>query len=143
LDDLHRRVSLLEDALAAPPRDGAEKGRSPKEVKSLLRGTEVRKHERPRPQQRIEDDRKEIKRVEVRREDAKGTAIKIRLMAAAARAGVEAAEDRGAVCPRWVRVVSRSWVGCCWRGWDWRSWRRRCTCFCPRAAGCGRRSRRP
>ncbi|HEY7310713.1 MAG TPA: DUF4129 domain-containing protein [Gemmataceae bacterium] len=72
LDDLHRRVSLLEDALAAPPRDGAEKGRSPKEVKSLLRGTEVRKHERPRRQQRIEDDRKEIKRVEVRREDAKG-----------------------------------------------------------------------
>jgi hypothetical protein len=72
LDDLQRRLSLLEDTLNAPPRDGAQGRRSPEEVKSLLRGSEVRKQERPRPQQRIEEDRKEIKRVEVRRQGPQG-----------------------------------------------------------------------
>ncbi|HEY7152921.1 MAG TPA: DUF4129 domain-containing protein [Gemmataceae bacterium] len=68
LDDLHRRLSLLEDSLAAE--DGVKR-RAPEDVKSLLRGTEARKHERTRPRERIEEERKEPKREEVRHDDPK------------------------------------------------------------------------
>ncbi|HEY7424410.1 MAG TPA: DUF4129 domain-containing protein [Gemmataceae bacterium] len=66
LDDLRRRLSLLEDSLAA---EGGAKRRSPEDVKSLLRGTEVRKPERTRPQERIEKEQKEVQREEIRRDD--------------------------------------------------------------------------
>jgi len=71
LDDLHRRLSLLEDSLTE---EGGAKRRAPEDVKSLLRGTEARKHERTRPRERIKEERKEPKREEVRRDDpeAKG-----------------------------------------------------------------------
>jgi hypothetical protein len=66
LDDLHRRLSLLEDSLAAEV--GANRP-SPEDVKSLLRGTEVRKHERTRPRERIEKEQREAQREEIRRND--------------------------------------------------------------------------
>ena len=69
LDDLHRRLSLLEDSLTTPRRQAAEEGaaRSADDIKSLLRGSEGRKVERDRPRQRVEEDRDEVRREEVRR----------------------------------------------------------------------------
>jgi len=68
LDDLHRRLSLLEDTLA--PREPAEaSGRSPEDIKSLLRGTEGRKRERARVREPIEEERQEPERKELRREE--------------------------------------------------------------------------
>jgi hypothetical protein len=75
LDDLHRRLSLLEDSVATPPRDpaGEETGdrprRSPEEIKSLLRGNEGRGPVRARPREHLEDERNEPRREEIRRED--------------------------------------------------------------------------
>jgi hypothetical protein len=74
LDDLHRRLSLLEDAVKEPSREEAdgEPRRSPEEIKSLLRGSEGRKVDRKSSRPRVEDDRREIRREEVRREEARG-----------------------------------------------------------------------
>ncbi|MGH7173349.1 MAG: DUF4129 domain-containing protein, partial [Gemmataceae bacterium] len=71
LDDLHRRLSLLEDALSREEADG-EPRRSPEEVKSLLRGSEGRKIDRKSSRQRVEEDRREVRREEIRREEARG-----------------------------------------------------------------------
>ncbi len=79
LDDLHRRLALLEDSLAAPRHDPAEgetsgrPRRSPEDVKSLLRGTEGRKRERSHPREKIQPERQEPpRREEVRREEPEG-----------------------------------------------------------------------
>lgn len=74
LDDLHRRLSLLEESLKPshqPAAQGREQ-RSPEDIKSLLRGSEGRKVERHSSRQRVEEDRREIHREEVRREEARG-----------------------------------------------------------------------
>jgi hypothetical protein len=73
LDDLHRRLSLLEDSLT-PRRDGTEgkTGRSPEDVKSLLRGSEGRKVDRSRPRQPVEEEPGDGRREEVRPEQPKG-----------------------------------------------------------------------
>ena len=70
LIDLHRRLSLLEDALREPTEEEAR--RSSEDIKSLLRGSEGRKMERKSSRQRIEEDRREVRREEVRREEARG-----------------------------------------------------------------------
>jgi hypothetical protein len=74
LDDLHRRLSLLEEASMSSqqPAAQAREKRSPEDIKSLLRGSEGRKEERDSSRQRIEDDRRESHREEVRREEARG-----------------------------------------------------------------------
>ncbi|HWG43645.1 MAG TPA: DUF4129 domain-containing protein [Gemmataceae bacterium] len=74
LDDLHRRLSLLEDSLAPrqEPAKESEDGqtrRSPEDVKSLLRGTEARKRDRAHPRERIKEEGKEPKREEIKRDD--------------------------------------------------------------------------
>jgi hypothetical protein len=70
LDDLHRRLSLLEDSLTAEE----EPRRAPEDVKSMLRGTEGRKVDRTRPRPRVEEERREVRREEVRRDEAGGDA---------------------------------------------------------------------
>jgi hypothetical protein len=65
LDDLHRRLSLLEDSLAA---EGGANRPAPEDVKSLLRGKEVRKHERTRPRERTKKQQREAQREEIRRD---------------------------------------------------------------------------
>lgn len=73
LDDLHRRLSLLEDSLT-PRRDGLEEGaeRSPEDVKSLLRVDEGRKVDRSRPRHPVEEEPRDVRREEVRPEQPKG-----------------------------------------------------------------------
>jgi hypothetical protein len=76
LENLHRRLSLLEDSLATPhlPAAQARDKRSPEDIKSLLRGSEGRKVERTRPRQQVEEDRLEIRREEARGKDRQGGA---------------------------------------------------------------------
>jgi hypothetical protein len=62
LDEVHRRLSLLEDSLTPPAKEGA--GRSAAEVKSMLRGSEGRKIERSHRRPRVEEERVEIRREE-------------------------------------------------------------------------------
>jgi hypothetical protein len=81
LDDLHRRLSLLEDSLKPPPdspQTGAHSERSPEDIKSLLRGTEGRKRERTGPREKIEEEQREPERQEQRREEgeADGAGVK-------------------------------------------------------------------
>jgi hypothetical protein len=66
LDDLHRRLSLLEDSLTERHQPSAQAGEkpSPEDIKSLLRGSEGRKVERNQPRQRVEEDRPEVRREE-------------------------------------------------------------------------------
>jgi hypothetical protein len=75
LDDLHRRLTLLEDSLAPrPDAEGETAGqprRSPEEVKSLLRGSEARQRDRARPREKIRTERQEPQRDDEQREDAK------------------------------------------------------------------------
>jgi hypothetical protein len=84
LDDLHRRLSLLEESLATPLRDPAEgetgdrPRRSVEEVKSLLRGREGRKTDRARPREKIEEERNEPRREEVRRDDPAAEGPRVR-----------------------------------------------------------------
>jgi hypothetical protein len=68
LDDLQRRLSLLEDSLTAPHAGLEESGQkpSPEDIKSLLRGSEGRKGERNQRRQRVEEDRPEARREEDR-----------------------------------------------------------------------------
>jgi hypothetical protein len=74
LDDLHRRVSLLEDTLAEPRRDaasgdaGQQPRRSADEVKSLLRGSPGRKRDSTRPREKVKEEREEPQRDEIRRD---------------------------------------------------------------------------
>jgi hypothetical protein len=84
LDDLHRRLSLLEDSLATPRHDpaGEDTGdrprRSPEEIKSLLRGKEGRWFDRTRPREQIEEERNEPRREEIRGDepDAQGPRVR-------------------------------------------------------------------
>jgi hypothetical protein len=72
LDDLHRRLTLLEDTLAEPRHDEASGGqprRSAEEVKSLLRGSPGRKHESTRPREKVKEEREEPPRDEIRGEE--------------------------------------------------------------------------
>ncbi|HEY7330597.1 MAG TPA: DUF4129 domain-containing protein [Gemmataceae bacterium] len=59
LDDLRRRLSLLEDSLApsSRPEAQAKEKHSPEDIKSLLRGSEGRKVERAQPRQHVQEDR--------------------------------------------------------------------------------------
>lgn len=76
LDDMQRRLSLLEDSLAPPQQAAAQakERRSPEDIKSLLRGSEGRKTERTRPRQRIEEDRPEVRREQERGKGEQGEA---------------------------------------------------------------------
>jgi hypothetical protein len=75
LDELHRRLSLLEDTLAPPRRDaasgeaGEQPRRSPEEVKSLLRGSPGRKRDSTRPREKVKEEREEPPRDEIRRDE--------------------------------------------------------------------------
>ena len=75
LDDLHRRLTLLEDTLAEPRRDAASGGagepprRSPEEVKSLLRGSPGRKRDSTRPREKVKEEREDPPRDEIRRDE--------------------------------------------------------------------------
>ncbi len=71
LDDLNRRLSLLEESLRASRHDPADEGarRSPEDIKSLLRGSEGRKIERGQPRRQVEEERREVRREEVRRQE--------------------------------------------------------------------------
>jgi hypothetical protein len=68
LDDLHQRLSLLEDSLKAPDNSKSQTGvrPSPEDIKSLLRGSEGRKVERKDRRERVEEDRPENRREEDR-----------------------------------------------------------------------------
>lgn len=81
LDDLHRRLSLLEDSLTAPRRVPAEGNtatkRSPKEIKSLLRGGKD-KYSRVPAREKIEEEQKQPQREEVRREEPETKGAKVR-----------------------------------------------------------------
>ncbi len=74
LDDLQRRLALLEDSLASPhpPEAQARDKHSPEDIKSLLRGSEGRKVERNQPRQRVEEERPEIRREEGREKNRQG-----------------------------------------------------------------------
>jgi hypothetical protein len=71
LDDLRKRLSLLEDSLTAP-QDSEANGpprRAPEDVKSLLRGKHGPQRPRARPAEKMEEQPKEPKREKVRRDD--------------------------------------------------------------------------
>jgi hypothetical protein len=72
LDDLHRRLTLLEDSLATPRREPVQ------DVKSLLRGTEARKRDRAHPREKFEEERKEPKREEAHRDDPEANGPHVR-----------------------------------------------------------------
>ncbi|HTU88932.1 MAG TPA: DUF4129 domain-containing protein, partial [Gemmataceae bacterium] len=76
LDDLRRRLALLEDSLTPPHQAAAQAGdkRSPEEIKSLLRGSEGRKAERKQARQGVEEDRPEVRREEARGKERQGEA---------------------------------------------------------------------
>lgn len=69
LDDLHRRLTLLEDTLTEPRGDAASDGqprRSAEEVKSLLRGSPGHKRESTRSREKVKEEREERPRDEIR-----------------------------------------------------------------------------
>jgi hypothetical protein len=76
LDDLQRRLALLEDSLTSPhqPEAQAREKHSPEDIKSLLRGSEGRKVERNQPRQRVEQERPEIRREEDDEKNRQGEA---------------------------------------------------------------------
>ena len=131
LDDLHRRLALLEDALAAPRHDPRE--RSPDDIKSLLRGTPGRKRERSRPREKVEEDQQEP--------EAQGAAPR---GCEGRRPAPRGRRRTARECPPLgAAAVYRFWAGCCWAAWDWRSWLWRWCCSWRRRAVRVRRSRRP
>lgn len=70
LDELARRLALLEDSLAPPqPAAHARDKNSPEDIKSLLRGSEGRKIERKQSQQHIEEERPEARREEAQKNE--------------------------------------------------------------------------
>jgi hypothetical protein len=76
LDELQRRLLLLEESLT-PPRQPAAEARAkhaPEDIKSMLRRSEGRKVERDQPRQRIEEDRPEIRREEGHEKKRQGEA---------------------------------------------------------------------
>ncbi len=107
LDDLHLRLALLEDSLAAPSRDATEVGedhrRSPEEIKSLLRGNEGRRPDRARTREPIEE-RNEPQREEIRRDepDAQGSRVR---GGGGARASVPSAGGGGFSTLGWVLLA--------------------------------------
>jgi hypothetical protein len=76
LDDLRRRLSLLEDSLAPPsqPAEQANEKHTPEDIKSLLRGTEGRKVVRNQPRPRVQEDRPEIRQGKDRAKEPRGEA---------------------------------------------------------------------
>jgi hypothetical protein len=71
LDDLIRRLTLLEDSMkeAKRPEARAREERSPDAIKSLLRGSEGRRVERKQTYERVEEDRSKARREEARGKD--------------------------------------------------------------------------
>jgi|SRR5579884_1526668 len=76
LDDLQRRLALLEDSLTSPhpPEAQAREKHSPEDIKSLVRGSEGRKVERNQPRQRVEEERPEVRREEEHEKNRQGEA---------------------------------------------------------------------
>ena len=110
LIDLHRRLSLLEDALREPTEEEAR--RSSEDIKSLLRGSEGRKVERKSSRQA---SRRTGAKSAARRSDARKHAGRNRrpLLTEAAVGG------RPFPCQPRAAAVCPLWAGCCWAGWRW------------------------
>ncbi len=105
LDDVASRLSLMEDSMA-PRREETKENtlRPPDEVKSLLRGSQGNKAERPQTRQRVEEDRGEVRREQARREEAP--------QAEPAADGPEANRGKGA-------TVSTPTTGGGFSSWGW------------------------
>jgi hypothetical protein len=110
LDDLHRRLSLLEDSLTTPRQDpagedpGNRSRRSPEEIKSLLRGKEGRWSDRTRPREQIEEERNEPQREEIRRDEPDAQGPRVR-GGGGSRVGVPSAGGGGFSTVGWVLLA--------------------------------------
>ncbi len=70
LKDIASRLSLMHDSMVPSGEEAKEHAvRSPDEVKSLLRGSQGNKAERPQTRRRVEEDRGEVRREQERREE--------------------------------------------------------------------------